>query len=251
MGLGYSFAHCEVSLSQAARPQSETIVAEMFDRIAGRYDLLNHLLSLNIDKLWRKHLVNALPVRRDMEILDVATGTCDVMLAIENQRGSTVRKMTGVDISAGMLEHGRRKLAAAGLAAKSTLQVMSASRLEFPAHTFDGITIAFGLRNVVEKEKALSEFRRCLKPAGVVGVLEFFQPDNTIMAKGFMFYFNRILPAIGSALSDRVAYTYLPRSVEGFYSAPELKKKMAETGFSDIREQRFLFGACRLITAKA
>lgn len=234
----------------ALRPQSETTVAAMFDRIASRYDLLNHLLSFNVDSLWRKRLIAALPPGKELRVLDVATGTCDVLLGLQRARGDDIAQMIGIDISKGMIDRGTRKLAASGLSGKVHLGIMSASQLDFASDHFDFLSIAFGLRNVIAKENALAEFHRTLRPGGVLAILEFFEPERTVFTKGFQFYFNYVLPAVGAVLSDRMAYTYLPRSVSGFYSAEELRRRLENAGFREIREQRFLFGACRLFVGR-
>lgn len=230
-------------------PQNESEIARMFNKISARYDLLNHLLSLNIDKMWRRHLVDSLPKKADLYLLDVATGTCDVLLEAAKRRPDIYR-MVGADISTGMLEIGQKKIDAAGLAAKVELVVRSAENLQFPDQSFDAISISFGLRNVIDKAKALGEFHRVLKSSGVVAILEFFTPTNSIFAKVFLFYFQYVLPRIGALLSDGEAYRYLPKSVGGFYSPDELKQVMTGLGFKAVTVKPFLFGACRLVTAQ-
>ena len=231
------------------RPHSESDVAKMFDKIAGRYDLMNHLLSLNVDKLWRRALIRSLPKAPGAALLDVATGTCDVIIEALNTR-TNFTTIAGADISSGMLEMGRQKLDSAGFESRVTLENCSAERLTFNDSAFDAVTISFGLRNVCDKKKALAEFYRVLKPSGIVAILEFFTPSNSLFARAFMFYFEQILPRIGAMLSDGEAYRYLPKSVGGFYSAEELKTLISDQGFAKINETSFLFGACRLITAK-
>lgn len=232
-----------------ARPHHESEVAGMFNKISGRYDLMNHLLSANIDKIWRRQLVEALPKIPAMHLLDVATGTCDVLLEVQKHRPDTA-KLVGVDISSGMLNIGKEKVAAAGMSHKTALALQSAERIEFPDNTFHAVTISFGLRNVIDRKQALKEFSRVLKTDGTLAILEFFTPSSTLFAKIFLFYFHHVLPMIGGLLSDRKAYSYLPRSVGSFYSAEELRQVMQEVGYQDIKEKSFLFGACRLVTAK-
>lgn len=229
------------------RPESEAKVAAMFDRIAPRYDLLNRLLSMRQDQRWRKKMIAALPYRPGGALLDVATGTGDVLMAARAAHPEYA-SFTGVDISREMLALAEAKLA--GAKPKAQLAKMSAEKLDLPDQSFDALTIAFGLRNVVQKPRALKEFARVLKPEGRLLVLEFFEPDNGLLAAGFQFYFHSVLPLIGGLISDRAAYKYLPRSVGSFYSADALRKALYDAGFVVDEIRSFMFGSCRLISAK-
>lgn len=224
--------------------EQETTIADMFDRIAGRYDTLNALLSLRQDARWRNVLVSWLPKRQNGSVLDVACGTGDILTTITRRRPD-YRSLVGVDISENMLTLARKKL---GDSAK--LQKMSAEELSLPEESFDAVSIGFGLRNVVNKEKALSEFFRVLKPGGVLLILEFFPMDSGILNRLFQFYFQQILPLIGGLLSDRMAYRYLPRSVGTFYTPLALAGRLRTTGFQMGRQRSFLFGSCRLVEAR-
>ena len=223
------------------KPQNEQVIAGMFDKIAPRYDFLNTLLSGGQDRRWRKHLIRNVP--KNARLLDVATGTADVLIAASKRTNS----LQGVDISAGMLALGERKLKNHDLHAD--LQQMSAESLAFAPHSFDCVSISFGLRNVVNQSRALQEFHRVLTPSGRLLVLEFFLPKSSVFGKLFQFYFHHILPRLGAFFSDKQAYTYLPKSVEDFDSPEVLEEKLRKIGFQSVEQIPFLFGACRLIIA--
>jgi len=230
------------------KPESEAQIAAMFDRIAPRYDFLNRLLSARQDQRWRKALVKQVPFRVNGRYLDVATGTGDVLFACRQIR-SEYNYLLGVDISDNMLRLASEKAVSIGCGSEVEFKSMSAETLRVPDAEFDCVSISFGLRNVVNKDQALQEFRRVLKPNGRLIILEFFNPDSHILTTIFQFYFKNILPIIGGLFSDRAAYEYLPASVSSFYLAQELKAKLNELGFSAIEEKKFLFGSCRLISA--
>lgn len=232
------------------RPESEIKVASMFDKVAPRYDLLNSLLSLRQDQRWRRKLLSWTQAPTEgLCHLDVATGTGDVLLQFA-KRYPSAKKLTGVDISAGMLALAAQKAHKLGLDSHVSFRTMSAEQLALPAESFHSVSIAFGLRNVVAKDKALAEFYRVLKPGGWLYILEFFTPQNSLLAHGFQFYFHAILPRIGALLSDKEAYQYLPKSVETFYSLTQLEQVLTSTGFKHFRKHAFLWGSCRLIAAQ-
>ena len=234
---------------QLTRPVDESIIAAMFDRISARYDFLNRLLSARQDVRWRKLLISMIPTRRGGSYLDMATGTGDVLLEAAKQHPEYAT-FTGGDISKGMLSFADKKAKAAGMNERIQWKVMSAESLEFADESVDCASISFGLRNVVNKEKALSEFARVLKPGGVFLILEFFTPSHGPMALVFQFYFHKILPQIGRLLSEKEAYTYLPKSVASFYSQQELRDSLASKGLIVEKEVNFLFGACRLVKSR-
>lgn len=218
----------EVKPYQAEGSKKEQ-VAEMFDNISERYDLLNHLLSLSIDKGWRKKVVKLVSAKKPKLLLDVATGTADLAIALEK---SHPEKITGIDISAGMLEVGRKKVAAKGLSQMITLQQADSENLPFEDNTFDAITVAFGVRNFENLEKGLSEMYRVLKPGGHLLVLEFSQPQGFPMKQLYSFYFKNILPTIGKMVSkDSRAYTYLPESVQAFPHGKAFMDIMEKCGY--------------------
>ena len=189
-------------------------VAQMFDNIANRYDLLNSILSLGIHKGWRKKCVQLLKPKQPKFILDVATGTGD--FAIECARLNP-QKIIGVDISEGMMQFGREKLKNLKLDALINLEYGNAETLEFADDTFDAIVVGFGVRNFQDLEKGLANLRRLLKPNGQLVVLEFSYPKNWLVKSLYNFYFSYITPLIGKLFSkDTRAYTYLTESVKAF-----------------------------------
>lgn len=227
-------------------PESEAKIANMFNKVAPRYDFLNALLSMRQDKRWRKKLVSLTCEHENANYLDVATGTGDVIAAIGQSR-PFAGELHGVDISNEMLRLADVKTKPFEFANKLNFSVMSAEQLQFPDAKFDTVSISFGLRNVINKKNALAEFSRVLKPGGNLLILEFFSPDNTVFSYLFQWYFHNVLPKIGGLFSDREAYHYLPKSVGSFYSYEELGKLLCELGFEHKRTITYLFGSCRLI----
>ena len=232
-----------------ARPADEGQIAAMFDRVAPRYDFLNALLSLKQDHRWRNHLASLVPYKPAGALLDVATGTGDVVFTAMSRR-TEYTNFTGVDISGEMLTLAGAKAGERNLDAKVNFSQMSAEKLDFPDGSFDCVTISFGLRNVVDKETALKEFSRVLKPKGTLLIMEFFKPRSNLMAKAFDLYFHHILPLIAGLFSDRAAYTYLPRSVQAFYNPNQLRGALYRSGFLVNQEISFLFGGCKIIQAR-
>lgn len=189
-------------------------VAEMFDNISERYDFLNHLLSLNIDKGWRRKVVRTVAAKNPEAILDVATGTADLAIALTKAKPT---RITGIDISAGMLAVGQKKIEAKKLDNIIHLQQADSENLPFDDNSFDVVTVAFGVRNFENLEKGLKEIHRVLKKDGKLLVLEFSEPTAFPFKQLYKFYFKNILPSLGKLVSkDSSAYTYLPESVEAF-----------------------------------
>jgi demethylmenaquinone methyltransferase/2-methoxy-6-polyprenyl-1,4-benzoquinol methylase len=230
-------------------PQSEQQIASMFDRIAPKYDFLNRLLSAKQDQRWRRILVEKVLYTPQGRHLDVATGTGDVLKAMAVAH-KEFDSLMGVDISSKMLDGAREKLKAT-LAPQAELKMMSAESLQFHDRSFDSLSIAFGLRNVVNRPKALKEFHRVLKPGGRLLVLEFFPPSGGLLSLGFQCYFNHVLPFIAGLFSDRQAYTYLPQSVGSFYDIKSFRQVLKESGFRVIEVKNFMFGSCRLVVAES
>lgn len=230
---------------------SERSIANMFNRLAPRYDFLNRLLSAGQDQRWRKTLIRRLEFKSEQAVyLDVATGTGDLLLLAEKLHPQV--QLIGVDISTSMLEKAETKVQKKKKHPDSYFEfrLMSATDLHFKDQSIDCLSISFGLRNVVDKEKAISEFYRVLKPGGKLLILEFFKSSHNIGHQLFQKYFHRILPRIGGLFSDKSAYEYLPKSVEGFYSVEQLQGKLRELSFEPTFIKRFLFGACALIEVK-
>jgi demethylmenaquinone methyltransferase/2-methoxy-6-polyprenyl-1,4-benzoquinol methylase len=227
---------------------SEPQIAAMFNRIAPRYDFLNRLLSAKQDQRWRKLMIAELPYQPDGLLVDMATGTGDVALQAAREH-IEYRTIQGVDISEGMLKLAEKKARTMGLADRVAWQVGSAEHIHVDSSSADAVTISFGLRNVVDKQRAILEFSRILKPGGKLLILEFFTPESTTLARLFQFYFHHVLPKIGSLFSDKSAYEYLPKSVASFYSSSELTQVLADAGLSVYKSKSFLFGSCRLVGA--
>ena len=215
-------------------------VAAMFDSIAARYDFLNHFLSFGIDKGWRRKAIKLLKAYQPKQMLDIATGTGD--FAIEALKLDP-EKITGVDISTGMLAEGRKKMERLGVDGKVVLIEGDSENLPFEAETFEAITVAFGVRNFENLAKGLEEMHRVLRPGGVTCVLEFSRPRSFPMKQLYHFYSFRILPYWGRFFSkDRTAYNYLPESVQAFPDGSDFLAYMRNAGFKNTREYRLTFG---------
>jgi demethylmenaquinone methyltransferase/2-methoxy-6-polyprenyl-1,4-benzoquinol methylase len=223
-------------------------VARMFDNISNRYDFLNHFLSLGIDKAWRKKVVRLLKPSAPKVILDVATGTGDLALqALELQPD----KIIGVDISEGMLDVGRKKIAAKGLSEKIELRSGDSENLPFSDNNFDAVTVGFGARNFENLEKGLSEIYRVMKPGATLIILEFSRPTRFPFKQIYNFYFKAILPKIGRLVSrDKAAYTYLPESVEAFPDGDNFMNILITIGFKNTACKPLTFGISSIYTAQ-
>ncbi|MBO4602585.1 MAG: bifunctional demethylmenaquinone methyltransferase/2-methoxy-6-polyprenyl-1,4-benzoquinol methylase UbiE [Salinivirgaceae bacterium] len=211
--------------------QSKKVQVEnMFDNIAPKYDLLNHVLSLNIDKIWRRKVVKIVSRRKPQRILDVATGTCD--LAIAAARKAKPQLINGIDISEEMLNVGQKKISKLELASKIELQKADAENIPFADNTFDSVTVAFGVRNFENLEAGLKEMHHVLNDKGICVILEFTLPTAFPVKQLYNFYFRRILPLIGKKISkDKSAYTYLPESVRAFPQRSDFVQIMQKCGF--------------------
>lgn len=221
-------------------------VAQMFNSIAGKYDFLNHFLSAGIDIYWRKKAIGLLQKSKPRQILDIATGTGDFAIEALNINPD---KITGIDISEGMLAVGREKLKKKGLENKIELLSGDSENLQFKPETFDAITAAFGVRNFENLEKGLSEMHRVLKPGGRVVILEFSKPTAFPMKQAYNFYFKNILPVFGKMISkDNAAYTYLPESVQAFPDGKAFLSILSQVGFSQTEWQPLTFGICSIYT---
>ncbi len=229
------------------RPEAKrAFVRQMFDGIARRYDLLNHLLSLGIDILWRKKTVDRLQPEPQWRILDLATGTGDLGFECGKRAGDI--QVIGVDPSMPMLREGARKNASR--ANPVAFLCGDGECLPFGEGTFDGVTIGFGIRNVAELETALSEMCRVLKVGGRVAVLEFSRPQTPVFRGLYNFYFQRILPRIGHMVSrDPNAYRYLYESVMRFPEGADFCGRLTDAGFVDIQVVRLSFGIVTIYLA--
>lgn len=224
-------------------------VERMFDGIAHRYDFLNHFFSLGIDVLWRKRCVRLLRQERPKRMLDVATGTAD--FAIEAVRMGLDVHVTGVDISAGMLEVGRTKIAARGWNDRIELIQGDSVALPFEADAFDAFTVAFGVRNFEDLQGGLKDMLRVLKPGGLGLVLEFSKPRRFPIKQVFGLYFKHIMPTVGKWVSkDPAAYTYLPESVDAFPEGNDFLDQMTLAGYTDVKAQRLTGGIATIYTGR-
>jgi len=223
-------------------------VAEMFNNISKRYDLLNHVLSLGIDILWRKKAIKMLKPEQPKIILDVATGTGD--FAIE-ALALNPDKIIGVDISEGMLEVGRKKMANLGHNDKIDLQLGDSEKLLFEDNKFDAVIVSFGVRNFENLETGLSDMLRVLRPGGTTVIIEFSKPESFPFKQGYNFYFKSILPLIGRMVSkDNAAYTYLPESVQQFPYGNDFLDILKKVGFKEAQCKPLTFGISSIYIAK-
>ena len=222
-------------------------IREMFDGIAADYDKLNHLLSLDVDKSWRKRAIKALRTDSEPVILDLACGTGDFAIAIA--KAIPEAHVTGVDLSEGMLAVMREKVEKQGLEDRISAEIGDGENLRFPDGTFDDVTIAFGIRNFEDRARGLEETLRVLKPGGKLVVLELSRPEAGLLRRIYDFYFLRVLPRIGGSISgDRAAYSYLPASVKSFPGKEAFMKMMSDAGFVDVAHKSLTFGICRMYT---
>lgn len=217
-------------------------IREMFTAIAPRYDLLNHVLSANVDKLWWRRTARVFsPIlnRPNARVLDLCCGTGDMAFALRRQGPA---RIAGADFSHTMLRLASEK--SDGIAALTWIEA-DALRLPFPDESFDLVTSAFGFRNLADYDAGLREIRRVLKPGGEFGILEFSEPKG-MLGKFYKFYFKRVLPRIGSLISHTSAYSYLPASVEQFPEPEELLERMRDAGFRSVSWTPYTFGIAGL-----
>lgn len=225
-------------------------VARMFDGISGRYDLLNRLLSMGIDIQWRRVALRMLRERGiPGRVLDVATGTADLALALAADLPEA--EVIGVDLSEGMLGVGRQKVERNGLRARVRLEQADAENLPFEAGSFDAVTVAFGVRNFENLDKGLGELQRVLRPGGHLMVLEFSRPTSPLV-KGLMNLYSRsLMPALGGWLSkDRAAYAYLPASVQVFPEGDAFEERLQRAGLQPLGQRRLSMGISSVYIAR-
>jgi demethylmenaquinone methyltransferase/2-methoxy-6-polyprenyl-1,4-benzoquinol methylase len=222
-------------------------VAKMFDTISGNYDNLNRVISFGIDVKWRKKVLQLVAKSNPKIILDIATGTGDLAILMAQTKAE---KIIGLDISAGMLEVGQRKIAAKNLSNTIEMVLADSESIPFADNHFDAITVAFGVRNFENLEKGLSEILRVLKPNGVFVILETSVPVKTPYKQGYSFYTKNILPLIGKIFSkDDVAYGYLSESASVFPYGEALNNILRKTGFIDVVAMPQTFGVATIYSA--
>ena len=223
-------------------------VAAMFNAISPKYDALNRILSAGIDQSWRRKTLREIRATGALNVLDVATGTADLALALA--KGIPGSKVVGVDISSGMLEVGRSKVRANDLEGRVRLDLGDGEQLPYEESSFGAVTVAFGVRNFENLEQGLRDMRRVLEPGGTLAVLEFSQPTAWPLRSLYLFYFKNILPRIGRMVSkDASAYTYLPNSVQAFPYGEAFAAKLREAGFKSVRVRPLTFGVASLYLA--
>ena len=220
-------------------------VENMFDRIAPKYDFFNRLFSLRIDLLWRKNLVNCMQSDNPKQILDVATGTGELAIALWKKFGG---KITAVDLSQEMLNLADKKIKQLG--ADITIQKANAENLPFESNKFDAVSVGFGVRNFENLEKGLSELRRVVKENGNVYILEFSKMEG-VLSPLYNFYFNKVLPFLAKMISgEKEAYAYLPDSVQSFPCGERMKNILLDLGFSKVEYKKLSLGIVTIYKAK-
>jgi demethylmenaquinone methyltransferase / 2-methoxy-6-polyprenyl-1,4-benzoquinol methylase len=222
-------------------------VTQMFDNISGNYDGLNRVISFGIDIKWRKKVLKMVAGTNPEKILDIATGTGDLAILMAQ---TNAKKIVGLDISAGMLEVGKRKIAAKNLSDKIEMVLGDSENMDFQDNTFDAITVAFGVRNFENLEKGLAEILRVLKPGGIFVILETSQPEKSPYKQFYRFYSKNILPLIGRLFSkDNSAYKYLSDSASVFPYGEALNNILRKTGFIEVQALPQTFGVATIYSA--
>jgi demethylmenaquinone methyltransferase/2-methoxy-6-polyprenyl-1,4-benzoquinol methylase len=223
-------------------------VEQMFDDIAPTYDKLNHRLSWNIDKGWRRKAIKELAALKPQTMLDIATGTGDfAMLAAQMLKP---RKLIGADISDGMMEIGRAKVKEAHLDDIITFEKQDCLDLTYPDESFDAVTAAFGIRNFQDLDKGLKEMCRVLKKGGMLSIVELTTPVSFPMKQLFWIYSHTFLPVYGKLISkDNSAYSYLTKTIEAFPQGEQMMQILKKAGFAETRFERLTFGICTLYIA--
>lgn len=223
-------------------------VERMFDSIAPSYDLMNRAMTMGIDHLWRAKAVRMVASGQPREILDVATGTGD--LAIRLARAAREARVKGIDLSEGMLEIGRRKVADAGLADRVSFEKADCLALPYPDASFDAVTVAYGVRNFEHLDRGYAEMARVLRPGGTLCVIELSTPRGRLTRPLYDLYTLKVIPTLGRLVtSDKSAYTYLPASIAAMPQGEDMLRLMTGAGLAEPRLRRMTFGVCTIYTA--
>lgn len=229
--------------------QKSSQVRQMFDNIAGTYDLLNHTLSWGIDKSWRRKGIRFLQPFAPSSILDIATGTGD--LAIQLHKTLKSQQIIGCDISEKMMEVARRKVEERGIADNITFERQDATALTFADNSFEAVTAAFGVRNFEQIERGIEEMYRVLKPGGHLMILELSTPEHFPMKQLYRLYSRLVIPTVGRLFSkEKAAYSYLPASIKVMPQGEEMRQILSRQGFHNAQVKRFTFGICSMYTGQ-
>ena len=224
----------------------KTYVRDMFNDISGRYDLFNTISSFGVDRYWRYNLVRKFNLNKTDRLLDIATGTGDVVFSMHKKFKN---ELVGLDIADKMITLAKIKQSNKGLKNQDISFIQGdAEDLGFSDNSFHGLTISFGFRNLGKYDKGLSEFYRVLKPGGKIAILEFSKPKVKWFIPFFRFYFNKIVPLLGAVLSRKDAFLYLPESVDYFLSRQTLADKMESIGFEKVAYSDYTFGIATIYT---
>ncbi len=227
-------------------PTEQEKICFMFDRIAPTYDSVNRVLSMRQDLRWRRITAEALPKNKELHLLDVATGTADLLIDM-CERNDKIVEARGVDLAEKMLAIGQTKILHAKSKAKIGLAKACATKLPFSDASFDVVSIAFGIRNFTNIDAALKEISRVLKPGGTLLILEFSLPRNFLVRHAYLFYFRYILPMLGGLISrEKAAYSYLNRTVENFPYSKAFLNILAKAGFIELAERPLSLGIATL-----
>lgn len=238
------------SLEQLAADKRAEKISGMFDAIARRYDLLNHVLSGGLDYWWRARAVKALHLTGRERLLDVCTGTGDLGIAAVRSAGGGPRRVVGVDFAGEMLRIASEKTRQRGLSDVVNLAQADAMRLPVASASVDAVSVAFGIRNVESSPVACREMARVLKPGGRLAILEFGLPSAPLLRGLYLWYFRNVLPKLGRLVSKHGdAYTYLPASVDAFPAPADFGRIVASAGFEDVQARPLTFGVVYLYTA--
>ncbi|MGC9330944.1 MAG: bifunctional demethylmenaquinone methyltransferase/2-methoxy-6-polyprenyl-1,4-benzoquinol methylase UbiE [Bacteroidales bacterium] len=231
------------------KPPTDTgnSVDNIFNHIAGRYDFLNHFLSLGIDKLWRRKLRRIITQHHPHALLDIATGTGDMLILLHD---TGVKHLHGIDPAPAMLEKAQEKLKKKNISDNIQLHTGCAEDLPFDSGSFDLANIVFGIRNFDNLEKAISEIKRILKPGGSITIMEFDMPRNRVIKPLYVFYLKQIIPVVGALISrNKKAYRYLSESILAFSRETDVNAKLKQTGFHDTKTVALFFGIARIYSA--
>ena len=238
----------ETIIPYGAKTDKTQQVEQMFDNIASTYDTLNHRLSWNIDRYWRRKAIRKLQPFAPKEVLDIATGTGD--FAIQTCRFLPDVSIKGVDISEGMMAVGRKKVELMGLQERISFERQDCTALTFDDNSYDAVIAAFGIRNFSDLDKGLREMCRVLRPGGHLCILELTQPVAFPVRQLFQLYSHTVLPLYGRLISkDSEAYTYLTKTIEAFPQGERMVEILQQTGFRQAQFQRLTFGICTLYFA--